>query len=101
MVGWHHQPDGRELEQTPGVGDGREVWRAAVHGVAKNQTRLSSSTELSCCVLISYGLRDSGPFVTQAFVPEVLATPGAGAVSRGWTDRQLDGWEFQVTACWR
>ena len=24
MVGWHHQLDGREFEQAPGVGDGQE-----------------------------------------------------------------------------
>ena len=24
MVGWHHQLDGHEFEQAPGVGDGRE-----------------------------------------------------------------------------
>ena len=24
MVGWHHRLDGREFEQTPGVGDGQE-----------------------------------------------------------------------------
>ena len=30
MVGWHHQLDGREFEWTPGFGDGREVWFAAV-----------------------------------------------------------------------
>ena len=30
MVGWHHRPDGREFEQTPGVGDGQEAWSAAV-----------------------------------------------------------------------
>ena len=23
MVGWHHQLDGHEFEQSPGVGDGR------------------------------------------------------------------------------
>ena len=23
MVGWHHQPDGPEFEQAPGVGDGQ------------------------------------------------------------------------------
>ena len=23
MVGWHHQPNGHEFEQTPGVGDGQ------------------------------------------------------------------------------
>ena len=38
IVGWHHQPDGHESEQTPRDGDDREAWRAAVHGVAKSQT---------------------------------------------------------------
>ena len=23
MIGWHHQPDGHEFEQAPGVGDGQ------------------------------------------------------------------------------
>ena len=32
---------GHEFEQTPGAGDDREAWRAAVHGVAKSQTQLS------------------------------------------------------------
>ena len=32
MVGWHHWLNGHELEQAPGVGDGREAWCAAVHG---------------------------------------------------------------------
>ena len=32
MVGWHHQPDGRESEQALGDGEG---WRAAVHGAGK------------------------------------------------------------------
>ena len=38
MVGWHEQLDGHEFEQAPGVGDGRGVWRATVHGVAKSWT---------------------------------------------------------------
>ena len=29
-VGWHHQLDGHEFEQTPGVGDRQEAWCAAV-----------------------------------------------------------------------
>ena len=41
MVGWHHQLDGHEFEQTPGVGDGQEAWHAAIHGVAKSRTQLS------------------------------------------------------------
>ena len=47
MVGWHHQLDGHESEQTLGVGDDREAWCAAVHGVAKNWTWLSDWTELT------------------------------------------------------
>ena len=57
MVGWHHQLNGHELEWTLGnsegqamdmnlnklweVVKGKEVWRAAVHKVAKSQTQLS------------------------------------------------------------
>ena len=38
MAGWHHWLDGREFEWTPGVGDGQEAWRAAIHGIAKSDT---------------------------------------------------------------
>ena len=38
MVGWHHQLNGHEFELTPGVGEGHEAWRAAVHGVAELDT---------------------------------------------------------------
>ena len=46
MFQWYHQLDGREFEWAPGVGDGREAWRAAVHGVTKIRTQLSDWTEL-------------------------------------------------------
>ena len=36
MVGWHHQLDGHEFEQAPGVGDGREAWHTTVHGVTES-----------------------------------------------------------------
>ena len=38
MVGWRHCLDGHEFKQAPGLGDGQESWRAAVHGVTKSQT---------------------------------------------------------------
>ena len=34
MAGWHHRCNGHELGQTPGDGEDREAWGAAVHGVA-------------------------------------------------------------------
>ena len=42
MLGWHHQLDGHEFGWTPRVGMVREPWCAALHGVAKSQTRLSN-----------------------------------------------------------
>ena len=36
IVVWHHQVNGHEFEQTPGVSEGQEAWYAAVHGVTKS-----------------------------------------------------------------
>ena len=36
MVGWHHPLSEHEFEQTPESVKDREVWCAAVHGVAKS-----------------------------------------------------------------
>ena len=41
MVGWHHQLNGHEFEQAPGVSDGQEGRACCISGVAKSQTRLS------------------------------------------------------------
>ena len=38
MVGWHHQLNGHEFEQVPGVVDGQESLTAAVYGVAESDT---------------------------------------------------------------
>jgi len=42
MVGWPHPLDGPEFAQALGDGKDREAWRAAVHGVAKSRTQLST-----------------------------------------------------------
>ena len=41
LVGWHHRLNGHESEQTLEIVKDREAWHAAVHGVAKSQTRFS------------------------------------------------------------
>ena len=38
VVGWHHQLNGHEFEQTLGVGEGKGSLCATVHGVAQSQT---------------------------------------------------------------
>ena len=47
MAGWHHRPDGRELEWTPGVGDVQGGLACCNSWVAKSQTRLSDWTQLN------------------------------------------------------
>ena len=41
MVGWHDQLNGQNLNTLQETMKDRETWHAAVHGVAKCQTRLS------------------------------------------------------------
>ena len=36
MVGWHHQLNGPEFEQTPGDNEGQESLDAAVYGITKS-----------------------------------------------------------------
>jgi len=40
MVGWHHQLNGHECEQTLGDSKDRGAWHVAVHGITKSQTEL-------------------------------------------------------------
>ena len=38
MVGWHHQLNGHEFQQTPGGNEGQGNLSSAVQGVTKSQT---------------------------------------------------------------
>ena len=42
MVGWHCRFSGREFDKLWETAKGKEALRAALHGVAKSQTRLSN-----------------------------------------------------------
>ena len=37
MVGWHHQLNGHELEQTLGDSEGQGAWRGLVYGFAEGE----------------------------------------------------------------
>ena len=53
MVGWHHQLDEHEFEQTPGVGDGQgslvccSLWGHKESDTAKQLNWTTQSTEFS------------------------------------------------------
>ena len=48
MVEWHHQLDGHEFEQAPGVGDGQGSLVCYSPWGHKEWTQLSNWTELNC-----------------------------------------------------
>ena len=48
MVGWHHQLDGYEFEQTPGDGEGQGSLACCSTWVAKSWTQLSTEQQQTC-----------------------------------------------------
>ena len=50
MVGWHHQINRHEFEQTPGDSEGQKDrdWHTAVHGVTKmsEMTKVTESAHM-------------------------------------------------------
>ena len=55
MIGWHHQFDGYEFEQAPGVGNGQGSLACLPHGVTMGSQRVRHhwATELDQKVLIT------------------------------------------------
>ena len=49
MVGWHHQLNGHDFEQTLGDSEGQENLVCYRHGVAESLTQLSDSATTKCC----------------------------------------------------
>ena len=52
MIGWHRQLDDMNLSKIQEFVKDREALHAAVHGVAKSQTRLSDWTELMHIIVL-------------------------------------------------
>ena len=50
----------------------REAWCAAIHGVAKSQTRLSNWTELNAKLFIKYASGNKNKYINKAFSLEHL-----------------------------
>ena len=64
VVGWHHRLDGLEFEQAPGVGDGQGSLCAAVHGVTKTRTWVSTWTDQS---IISFVIHIRCPEASEKY----------------------------------
>ena len=57
MVGWHHQLNGHELEQAPGVGDRTEKPGLLQSMGSQSQTRLSDVSYLSNDLIVTSKLK--------------------------------------------
>ena len=88
---WHHWLNAHEFGSSLGVGDDRQAWCSAIHGVVKSQTRLSDWTELKkyklsakelssyelskmlTCSLSTWGMSGTAAFLLSP-IPEDLSS---------------------------
>ena len=107
MVGWHHQLNGHGFGWTLGVGDDREGWHTAVHGVTKSRTWLSDWTELNWSQWFAkeciFEIQDCKPFGTGLdFSQDYIVIGYCGMeeaiasfmIWRSWTIHQVPSFFF-------
>ena len=54
MVGWHHQLDGHEFEEAPGVGDGQGGLVCCSPWSCKESDRTEETEEMQCLNVMWY-----------------------------------------------
>ena len=106
MFGWQYWLEGHEFEQSPGVGDIREAWCAAVRGVAKSQTRLSDWTEVKVHMGFPGG-SDSKESAWNAgdpgWIPGLGRSPGEGngyPLQYSCLENSMHKGAWQAIFCW-
>ena len=95
-VGWHHWPDGRESEWTPGVVMEREAWRAAIHGsqrVGHDWATKLNWTELNWVSIVCMYVEGNGTPLQYSCLenprdaePGGLPSMGSHRVRHDWGD---------------
>ena len=67
MAGWHHRTMDMSLSELPELVMDTEVWRAAIHGIAKSWTQLSNWTELNLSSRNRFDRKYSFRFLNDPF----------------------------------
>ena len=82
MVGWHHQLNRHETEQTLEMVKDREAWQGAVHGVTNSCARLSDWTVMWLRTKERGGSRNKRVFNSSLILEEV------GSINEGTKNRK-------------